>query len=81
MTTKKVSMVMSSECYAVLRSQAALDERSVRSWFDRYIKATFPTEYRAALNKTPPQPHAEVTPTGKPNTHYTPSLHPEWDED
>lgn len=45
MNNKQVSIMINADVYAVLKKQAALDERSVRSWFERYIKATFEDDY------------------------------------
>lgn len=53
MKTKQVSMKIDSNVYAVLRHYATLEDRSVRNWFERYIRTTFEKEYNLALKATP----------------------------
>ncbi len=52
MSEKQVSFKVDADVYKVLKHYATLDERSVRSWFERYIKATFKADYNAVLNNT-----------------------------
>lgn len=51
MTKKQVSITIDADIYRVLKIQSELDERSVRSWFERFIKNSFPVEYKAVCNK------------------------------
>jgi hypothetical protein len=64
---KQVSFKVDSNVYAVLKVYADLDERSVRSWFERYIKSTFKTEYNSILNNTKPN----INSTTNPNINST----------
>lgn len=67
---KKVSITVNHMTYQILKIQAGLDDRSVRSYFDKFIKDSFRKDYDKLTNQNT-----------NPTITKAPSLHPEWDED
>ena len=61
MNNKQVSFKVDADVYKVLKRYATLDDRSVRSWFERYIKATFKADYNAVLSSHQPALNADIT--------------------
>ena len=85
MTKKQVSITISSDTYMVLKHYAALDERSVRVWFERYIKTTFPDVFdtitstiTSTINTTIKD---DITPTINTKPKLTPNTNNTWGKD